>query len=76
VDLAAEDRALHLRIKDDGRGFEPSGGFSIVGGHFGILGMRERAERLGGRFDLASRPGSGTQVEVRVPFAAKNGNNN
>jgi signal transduction histidine kinase/ligand-binding sensor domain-containing protein len=72
IELEAEHRALWLRIKDDGQGFEPSGAFSIVGGHFGILGMQERAERLGGKFALASHPGSGTQVEVRVPFAAKN----
>jgi ligand-binding sensor domain-containing protein/two-component sensor histidine kinase len=76
VEVEAEDRALRLRVKDDGRGFEPPAAFSIVGGHFGILGMRERAERLGGKFHLASCPGSGTQVEVRVPFAAKNAANN
>ena len=39
-----------------------------LGGHFGVLGMRERAERLGGELRLASHPGEGTEVEVRVPL--------
>jgi signal transduction histidine kinase len=73
LELEREGPALRLRIRDDGRGFEPSGAFSIRDGHFGILGMRERAERLGGIFDFASHPGSGTQVEVRVPIATTSG---
>jgi ligand-binding sensor domain-containing protein len=76
VKLEAEDCALRLRIKDDGRGFKPSGAFSILGGHFGILGMQERAQRVGGNFDLTSSPGFGTQVEVMVPFAPRNGGAN
>ncbi len=69
VGLAIEGRFLHLHIKDDGQGFDISGSYSATGGHFGVLGMRERAERLGGQFSLASQPGSGTQVEVTVPIA-------
>jgi ligand-binding sensor domain-containing protein/two-component sensor histidine kinase len=69
VELAAEGRFLRLGVKDDGQGFEPSGTFSAIGGHFGIVGMRERAQRLGGKFSLSSTLGSGTEVEVRVPLA-------
>jgi ligand-binding sensor domain-containing protein/two-component sensor histidine kinase len=69
VEMEAQGRALQLRVRDDGQGFDPPGTFSFLGGHFGILGMRERAARLGGKFVLASRPGSGTQVEVSVPLA-------
>ncbi|MEO7143319.1 MAG: histidine kinase, partial [Bryobacteraceae bacterium] len=69
VHLAMEARRLLLRVSDDGRGFEPARVFSALDGHFGILGMRERAERLGGELDLSSVPGGGTQVEVRVPLA-------
>ncbi|MGH9666388.1 MAG: sensor histidine kinase, partial [Bryobacteraceae bacterium] len=69
VDLRMEARRVLLRVKDDGRGFEPSRVFTAIDGHFGILGMRERAERLGGELDLSSEPGQGTQVEVRVPLA-------
>jgi ligand-binding sensor domain-containing protein/signal transduction histidine kinase len=69
IGLEVQGRFLHLRIQDDGQGFEPYDTFSAGGGHFGIVGMRERAERSGGKFSLASQPGSGTQVEVIVPLA-------
>ena len=48
-------------VADDGEGFEQTEAFSEVGGHFGLLGMRERAERLGGELDLASQPGPRNQ---------------
>ena len=63
-----EARKLYLRIKDNGRGFEEDGVFSSLTGHFGIIGMRERAERLGGELHLASHPGEGTEVEITVPL--------
>jgi ligand-binding sensor domain-containing protein/two-component sensor histidine kinase len=72
VDLEIEHYCVRLRVKDDGVGFEPSGTFSLIGGHFGLVGMRERAERLGGKLALASQPGSGTQVEVTVPLSSRN----
>jgi signal transduction histidine kinase/ligand-binding sensor domain-containing protein len=68
IKLHLEARKLYLRIKDDGRGFDQSGVFSTLGGHFGLIGMRERAERLGGELRLASHPGEGTEVEVSVPL--------
>jgi ligand-binding sensor domain-containing protein/two-component sensor histidine kinase len=71
IDLSIEASLLQLRVKDDGQGFEPPDGFSLAGGHFGLLGMQERAERLGGKLALASQPGSGTEVEVTVPLGSK-----
>jgi len=68
VKLHMEARKLCLHIQDDGHGFEQDGVFSSLGGHFGLLGMRERAERLGGELHLASHPGQGTEVEVKVPL--------
>jgi signal transduction histidine kinase len=68
VKLHMEARKLYLRIADDGHGFEQQDAFSSLGGHFGLIGMRERAERLGGELHLASHPGEGTQVEVMVPL--------
>jgi signal transduction histidine kinase len=68
VELHLEARQIHLRIKDDGRGFDQQDVFSSRAGHFGVIGMRERAERLGGEFRLASNPGEGTEVEVTVPL--------
>jgi len=68
VKLNLEARRLYLRIVDNGRGFEQKDAFSSQDGHFGLIGMRERAERLGGELRLASQPGGGTEVEVKVPL--------
>ena len=68
VKIHIEERKLYLRIVDDGCGFDQHDVFSSRGGHFGLIGMRERAERLGGELRLASHPGEGTQVEVTVPL--------
>lgn len=68
VKLHMEARKLYLRVADNGHGFEQKDVFSSLGGHFGLIGMRERAERLGGELHLASHPGEGTQVEVMVPL--------
>jgi signal transduction histidine kinase len=58
---------VKLAIRDDGQGFDPAGTFDPSAGHFGILGMQERAERIGGTFRLESHPGGGTLVEVSAP---------
>jgi signal transduction histidine kinase/ligand-binding sensor domain-containing protein len=68
IKLHMEARKLYLRVQDNGRGFDQNGVFSTLGGHFGLIGMRERAERLGGELRLASHPGEGTEVEVSVPL--------
>jgi len=68
IKLHMEAAQLVLRIVDNGRGFEMGDAFSPLAGHFGVIGMRERAERLGGELRLASHPGEGTQVEVEVPL--------
>jgi signal transduction histidine kinase/ligand-binding sensor domain-containing protein len=68
IHLTRETRGVGLRIEDNGRGFDEKDAFSPVSGHFGVLGMRERAERLGGSMRLTSSPGQGTTVEVRAPL--------
>jgi len=57
---------VRLAIRDDGQGFDPQGTFDPAAGHFGILGMQERATRIGAIFHLESRPGSGTLVEITI----------
>jgi signal transduction histidine kinase len=52
-----------LRISDNGAGFDPK---STGDGRFGLVSMRERAERLGARFSIDSEPGRGTNVEVAL----------
>jgi signal transduction histidine kinase len=58
-----------LEIADDGDGFDiPSDlGDLKAGGHFGVIGMTERAERVGGQLDLDSKPGEGCGLRVVVP---------
>jgi signal transduction histidine kinase len=67
VRLCYEPDSVKLVIKDDGRGFEPTAAAGAEAGHFGIVGMRERAARIGGHLDVDSRPGGGTTVAVAVP---------
>jgi signal transduction histidine kinase len=69
IRLQREPKRLRLRIVDNGCGFEERDAFAAHGGHFGLIGMRERAERLGGELRLSSQPGHGTEVEVSVPIA-------
>jgi signal transduction histidine kinase len=63
----ADHEGITLRIADDGRGFRPDDPKVYAGGRYGVAGMRERAEALGGRFLLQSRPYGGTRIEVWVP---------
>jgi len=69
IHLEMANRKLSLSVADNGRGFEQEEAFSEVGGHFGLLGMRERAARLGGELQLHSQPGQGTEVAVTVPLS-------
>ena len=57
---------LHVRIVDDGIGFDATSVEELRGRH-GIMGMRERAEQLGGRLDVRSRPGEGAEITVVLP---------
>jgi signal transduction histidine kinase len=63
VVLACENGCLLLTIADDGRGFDPS---SVNGAHFGLQGLRERAELIGGRLEVESRPQQGTTVRLAI----------
>lgn len=69
VTLQIENRRLELRVVDNGTGFESRDIFAYANGHFGVLGMRERAERVNGELRLESLPGHGTQVCIVVPLA-------
>jgi signal transduction histidine kinase len=60
--------AIHLTVRDDGRGFTPGSQRGPDQGHFGLSGMRERIERLGGTLSIASQPESGTTVRAVVPM--------
>ena len=59
--------SIDLTVRDDGRGFTPGSQLGPDQGHFGLSGMRERIERLGGTLSIQSQPGSGTTVRAVVP---------
>ena len=61
---ALDGRRLAFTVVDDGCGFDPARRHSSADGHFGILGMRERAKALNGSVEIASAPGMGTTVSV------------
>jgi signal transduction histidine kinase/ligand-binding sensor domain-containing protein len=70
VELHYGRRALRLRVHDNGVGIDPK----VVGaggreGHFGLGGMRERAELAGGQLAIWSAPDVGTEVELTIPAA-------
>lgn len=68
MDLAYESERIVLRISDNGRGFDLQGVASEeTAGHLGLVSMKERAGRVGGRLDITSAPGAGTTVETVVP---------
>jgi len=67
VRLWRAGQALHLSVRDFGRGIQGSEG-SGCHGHLGILSMRERAHLLGGQLEIHSSPGHGTEVRVEVPL--------
>lgn len=67
AEITYGDRDLRLMIRDDGRGIDQQKLDVGVPGHWGLAGMRERAQRIGGRLDIWSRPGAGTEADLRVP---------
>ena len=60
--LTQEDAAIELRIRDDGRGFDPE---QTTSGHYGLSMMRERAEAVGALLLINSQPGRGTELTFR-----------
>ena len=68
VEIRYDQQQFRLRVRDDGRGMDAAA-LSGEGteGHFGLRGMRERAEVIGGKLVVWSQVGVGTEVELRVP---------
>ena len=66
VTLHYEGHTLQLSMDDDGQGFTYDATAFAEGGHFGLQGMRERAAEIGGTLQVASEPGKGTHITLRV----------
>jgi signal transduction histidine kinase/ligand-binding sensor domain-containing protein len=69
VEIRYDKRQFRLRVSDDGKGIDEETIRRQPAGHFGLNGMRERAEIAGGRLEVRSRMDSGTEVELSVPGA-------
>jgi two-component system sensor histidine kinase DegS len=71
VHFAAVRGQLILLIRDDGPGFDPRAVAARVNGaHWGLAGMRERAELIGARLSITSSPGNGSEIRVTLPLDA------
>ncbi len=68
IELAFNPKLLNMTVADNGRGFTPGAGTTGINGHFGLQGMRERAERMGARFNLETAPGRGTKIVIEAPI--------
>ncbi len=68
VEFSVCGRQLQVAVADDGQGFDLEAAAGRYGERFGLYAMRERAESLGGVLTVASQPGKGTLVVVRMPF--------
>jgi len=71
VELREADGEIHLRVRDDGTGFDVAAARqrAVRGGSLGLLGMQERVALIRGRIDIQSAPGQGTEIRVSLPLA-------
>ena len=67
VELEYAVSHLSVRVRDNGEGIDPEVLVSGREGHWGLSGMKERAERIGGKLRVLSRAVTGTEVELSVP---------
>ena len=71
VEIRYDVDELKLRIRDDGKGIDTGVlDKEHTPGHWGLGGMRERAKVIGASFEIWSKPGSGTEIELKIPAAS------
>jgi signal transduction histidine kinase len=73
VELRSTRSGLSLSIFDNGQGFDLNASHY---GHFGLVGMRERACEIGAALDITTQPGCGVRIEVRLPMGASTAKSN
>jgi signal transduction histidine kinase len=66
IGLGRVGRQLRLSIEDDGIGFDPA---AVPRGHLGLVGMQQRAERIGATLEIGPRPGGGTRIRASLPLS-------
>jgi signal transduction histidine kinase/ligand-binding sensor domain-containing protein len=67
ADITYKRSSFQLRIRDDGKGIDPGIVAEGRAGHYGVPGMRERAKRIGGKLDVWTGIGAGTEIELSIP---------
>ncbi len=67
--ISTHPSEIVIEVTDDGQGFRPEAVVPTSSGGFGLQGMRERAEIVGGQLEVDSRPGQGTTIRFRIPLA-------
>ncbi|MBI5353143.1 MAG: sensor histidine kinase [Chloroflexi bacterium] len=68
VSVTANENEITVDVKDDGIGFDPN---AIASGHYGLLGMQERARLNRGRLEVRSEAGKGTHLTLTLPIESK-----
>jgi len=66
LSLSRSESGYQASLRDNGVGFIVTG--NIGGNHYGLKGMRERVQKLGGTLEIHSTPGKGTRIEIAIPF--------
>jgi signal transduction histidine kinase/ligand-binding sensor domain-containing protein len=69
TEITYGDRTLEVRIRDDGKGIPPEVLEAGRRGHYGLCGMRERVRQIGGKLEIWSREGAGTEIEFTIAGA-------
>ena len=64
--LSTSPKGCEASLRDNGVGFEP--GASENSSHYGLKGMKERIQKIGGKIHLDTAPGKGTKIKITVPF--------
>jgi signal transduction histidine kinase len=70
VTLSSTPQQLCLTVRDDGAGFVVNNTEQLQSGHYGLIGMRERAKQINAELHVLSEPGHGTTVRVELPLTA------
>ena len=61
-----DQHCIFLSVNDDGIGFDPENRPSVSEGHFGLKGVSERLDRLGGTMEIDSAPNQGTRISIKI----------
>ena len=61
-----DNHCIFLAVQDDGAGFDPANRPGVSEGHFGLKGVSERIDRLGGTMEITSAPGKGTKIDIKI----------